>query len=220
MNTTLLRHVMGAILERGRKPLIVSVVIVGHAMVIILVMHVRPPAKTGPTQFVSTYIVIESTPHATPPTRNATRAASRRLSTRASIEGETANGIPTIPLAPQPRDWQAERERAANESAAHSLEETNSPLLSKPKVIERPRNGTQYQPEGSRRSDGGEIITWISEDCYATNQPPPGPQLDSNRLNIICKKKNRSPQGDLFNHLKPNYLGAPDAPTSKFNGLF
>jgi hypothetical protein len=92
------------------------------------------------------------------------------------------------------------RQRAAEE--ARSLD-------SKAKLIELPKGGLPHQIGDSQRFADGELITWINDQCYVSNRPLAGPQLDPGRPNVVCKDRSAL-HDDLFDYLKPSYLRALD----------
>jgi hypothetical protein len=123
----------------------------------------------------------------------------------------------TYPTPERPGETPAIDWHGARDAAVASI--TNPPsagrsLDSRPKVIELPKKELQRRTGTTQRYDDGEIITWISERCYATNRPHVAEQLDKNKLNVICKDP-FGPQTDLFDHLRPDYLGGPTTEAAK-----
>lgn len=106
-------------------------------------------------------------------------------------------------------DWFAQGAAAANSMVARrSAEQTMRSLDSKPKPLDLSKERIQHRQGSTQRFDDGEMITWISERCYVSNRPLAGPQLIEDRPNVVCKDR-RKPRDDLFDRLRPKYLGGP-----------
>lgn len=200
------------------KGLVLICVIAVHGAVFVAVFKLHVPLRENGAQIVSTIFFVEERkrrPAVTPEPRQPATAHDRPQSI--PIDRSDTD----ISSAPVATDWNAEREKIAGDVVGREAERANArTLLSRPNVIELAPRGTRHAPGDSQHFDDGEIITWLSEDCYSTNRPHDGPQLDPNRLHVVCKNRKKPPRTNYFDHMKPDYLRDPSAPPAKFEGMF
>jgi hypothetical protein len=205
--------------DRARKVLIFLFVTGVHVVAIIWISWLPHPPINSSEGFYSTYIVIE------PPSSAKTQLRTQRkgsvpegAESPEHIESHSSVSDPAL-IAPS-IDWQEQGSLTADDVVARRAQEEGRRSLANPKTngsSSAPKESVNLFPQplhkngDSQRLGNGELITWISNACYATNQPFAAPQLDENSLHIVCKDpfKDRT---DLFDHLKPKHLQA--APNS------
>ncbi len=110
--------------------------------------------------------------------------------------------------------WREHAREAAGDVVARNVESDSRRSFSKPNSVAQPRTPKDtvslfpaplHKNGDTQLLGDGEIITWVSDKCYATNRPFAAPQLDGSRLNVVCKDPFNA-RTDLFDHLKPKYL--------------
>jgi hypothetical protein len=101
---------------------------------------------------------------------------------------------------------------ARNEAAANVVRQSQQPKyrsLDAPNTERRARVDRGSQALGTaQRFEGGEVLTWLDERCYISNQPPTGTLDSFDGQYKVCKKLGYVEE-DLFDHLRPTYLGGP-----------
>ena len=202
-----------------RKTIAFAGVVMLHGIVFVAVSRISPPRAKQQNEFVSTFFSIEPRKRKS---INPELPKSRQRVTAPDDSIARPSNVST-PLAIAPIDWGAERERAAEREAAKQFAEpAERPLISKPKAMELPKRTMEREPGDTQRFDDGEIITWISENCYVTNREPVMPRLDPNAINMQCRMTGHAPIVDGFDHIKPKYLRkdgeVPAKPKSLFTG--
>jgi hypothetical protein len=211
---------MDDVRARVRKTIAFAGVVVLHGIVFVAISKIAPPRPKHPNEFTSALFLVE------PRKRKSINPTLQKSRQQVSVPADPSvrvNEAPSAPRAIAPIDWSAERERAAEQEAARQYAEpAERPLISKPKAMELPKRKIEHKPGDTQRFDDGEIITWVSENCYVTNLPPVMPRLDSNAINMQCRMTGRPPIVDGFDHIKPKYLRkegeAPAKPKSLFTG--
>ena len=120
---------------------------------------------------------------------------------------ETSTAPSTIPF----DDMRSDLGSVAREAVARQLERES---LRQPGVAPKgmgppPEPGSQHVAGDTEHREGGEVITWISDRCYYTNKPPPGPDLGPLRLNHpICRSG--KPQYEDFETWRKSKAEIPD----------
>jgi hypothetical protein len=203
--------------EPGKKGAVWVGIIAVHGVVLFALTSLRPPKRATVDAFESVLFFVEPRKQKTPDpaqplTRKKTTHPLRR--TAKAMPPDTAITIPASPA--KSVDWDSERARVSGDIAAGEVAKSQeSREFSKPKTIELPQQRSKQRTGTSQRLGFGEIITWISEDCYVTNLPPATPRLDPNSLNVQCKNRKKPTRDDLFDHLIPKYLREPGAEVPK-----
>lgn len=208
------------VIDARVKGLVLICVVVVHGVALVAVFELHVPLRENAAQFVSTIFFVEERKRKEPAKarREPRRSVEERPHSTTTTDLDKADSFSLPPLG---TDWNAEREKIAGDIVGREAARANErSLLSRPKVIELPPPGSRHKPGDSQHFDDGEIITWLDEDCYATNRPHDGPQLDPNRLHVVCKNPDRPTRTDLFDYMKPGYLRDSNAPPPKFDGIF
>ena len=195
-------------------------VVVFHGIAFVTISNIRVP-KSEEQEFVSTFLVIEprkrkdqAAKHTSP---HQTRAAKASEEVPVKLTAELNQGTAITPLV----DWNVERERVTEQRTKEAAAQlTQRSLQSKPTVMKLPEGETKPEPSNSNHFDDGEIITWISGNCYVTNHDKVTPQLDPERARIECKRTVRTKIVDGFDQVKPRYLRKPDEAPAKPKSLF
>jgi hypothetical protein len=200
---------------RTRKAVALLFVTGIHVAVIVSLSRLRNPPLNSSERVYGTYILIEPPNRAKPQLRTQRRGSvPEGVESTEHIESNKSISDPA-PIA-QSIDWQEQGSLAADDVVARRAQEEGRRPLANPKTrgpSSAPNESVNLFPQplhkngDSQRLGNGELITWISNECYATNQPFAAPQLDENRLNIVCKDPFKG-RTDLFDHLKPKHLQA------------
>jgi len=147
-------------------------------------------------------------PRTTPRTKARNSVVPDRVSTDDQADpSPPSNAITTAPVVERSIDW-SQQSAISAAAAVNALTKQDDTLDSKPKVIELPGEGSKSKAGLTQHLGGGEMITWINDRCYVTNMPPPGPTLDANKVNTVCKRPGEG-DGMMFDHLRPSHLGGP-----------
>jgi hypothetical protein len=212
-----------AIHDSTIKGLVLVCVVVAHGVALIAVLSLRAPMRANSAEFVSALLLVDERKRRElppPPKQHTEERKPQREQSRQIVVPETRTTDDLVP-ALTITDWSSQREKTAGDVVGREVERANSrSLLSKPRVIELPTRGSVHKPGDTQHFDDGEIITWINDRCYATNQQPSGPRLISDMVNVICKNKDQPSRDDYFDYMKPDYLRDPNAPPTKFEGMF
>ena len=138
------------------------------------------------------------------------RQAARRLNQSAPV---TATAPPSI--SPSEPNWTEEANRAALDSLAHQAQENMwRSLIDYPKGMGQPTPPQTHELLETEHSEGGEMITWINDRCYITNE---GVSLGLQHSTVkICKPRGGAfIEGDhIFESLKPSYLRDGESPAT------
>jgi hypothetical protein len=204
----------------AKKGMVVGAVVAVHGVMLIGIASLRPQKRESEESSAGVIFFVE-------PRRKISAAPvqpsrSERATKKAIEAGPRESENPTGPsdTAPIAIDWAAERSRAAERTVAGERGKSGeSRLYSKPNVIELPKGPKSPKAGDSQRFEGGELITWINEKCYATNLPKFTPQLNPDALNVFCKDPS-SGRDDYFDHLKPSYLLKEDETRPEMIGIF
>jgi hypothetical protein len=205
---------------RTRKAFAFVGVVMLHGLVFVAVSRITPPRTKEQAELVSTLFWVEPRKRK-PEDKKKTSEIERRTEPPSPAKNPQTEVSSTAPLAIPAIDWNAERNRAAEQRANKEFAEpAQRPLISKPKVMELPKKKVEHKPGDTQRFDDGEIITWISDKCYVTNREPVTPRLDPKAINVQCRLGGRPPIVDGFDHIKPKYLRKEGEEVAKPKSLF
>jgi hypothetical protein len=135
--------------------------------------------------------------------------------------------VRTLPIAPpapalvsdtaisvSPIDWDAEGARSARNLRDEGREKPGPALDSKPRVLVLPDQSNLLPQAGdTEHFEGGEVITWVNEVCYYTNQP--GPMNFGGESRKVCKvrsmheRRSEALAAELEKAVTPDYLTRP-----------
>lgn len=93
----------------------------------------------------------------------------------------------------RPIDWAAEAAQVAQDAVARQMAKESLRSLARPQkgMGPPPPKPARHKLGDTERFEGGEVIYWINDHCYYSNQPPPGPTTGPGRLQL----KNCKPGG-------------------------
>jgi hypothetical protein len=109
-------------------------------------------------------------------------------------DAPTPNNAITLPEASPdaqpPIDWETEAARAVQDAVARQMAKESLRSLARPQegMGPPPPKSARHKLGDSERLEGGEVIDWVDDRCYYSNQPPPGPTMGPGRLQLkICR---------------------------------
>lgn len=204
--------------DRARKVVGLLFVTGIHVAVIVSISKLPNTHVDSKEGVFSTYIVIE------PPNgaKSSLRTQRKGNNPEAAEPIDSIKSMSDSALIAPSIDWQQEGSLAAGSIVHRKLQEESLHALSKDlgkTELERRQSvkdplftAPTHKRGDTEHFDDGELATWIDDRCYATNKDFGEQRFNANSVVLVCKGNVGTPpiRLDMFDHLKPKYLRAPE----------